>query len=88
MLLLTQLKPAATLAPGSPVGLNARADWLVCKEICIPEGVDLALELPVGTVATPDPRWGVPLAAARAALPQPLPGWQASAHGAGARIAL
>ena len=88
VLLLTQLRPAASLVPGGPVAFNARADWLVCKEICIPEGVDLALTLPVGSAATPDPRWGAPLAAARAALPRPLAGWQASAHGAGATIAL
>jgi thiol:disulfide interchange protein/DsbC/DsbD-like thiol-disulfide interchange protein len=88
VLLLAQLRPAAAFAAGSPVVVNARADWLVCKEICIPEGVDLALELPVGTAATPDPRWGAPLAAARTALPQPLAGWQASAQGSGAKIAL
>ena len=85
VLLLTQLKPAGTLAPGNPVVLNARADWLVCKEICIPEGVDLALTLPVGNTTASDPRWGAPLAAARAALPRPLTGWQASAHGSGRR---
>jgi len=88
VLLPTQLSAAPTFAASGPVVLAARADWLVCKEICIPEGVDLALELPVGSAATPDPRWGAPLAAARAALPQPLTGWQASAHGAGAKIAL
>jgi thiol:disulfide interchange protein/DsbC/DsbD-like thiol-disulfide interchange protein len=88
VLLLTQLKPAATLAPGTPVVFNARADWLVCKEICIPEGVDLALTLAVGNTTAPDPRWGAPLAAARAALPRPLTGWQASAQGSGSTIAL
>ncbi len=88
VLLLAQLQSAATLVPGNPVVFNARADWLVCKEICIPEGVDLALELPVATSAAPDPRWGAPLAAARAALPRPLAGWQASAEGSGASIAL
>jgi thiol:disulfide interchange protein/DsbC/DsbD-like thiol-disulfide interchange protein len=86
--LLTQLTPAAGPASGGTVAAKARADWLVCKEICIPEGVDLALELPVASAAAPDPRWAAALAAARDALPKPLQGWQASAHGHGAKIAL
>jgi len=88
VLLLADLKPAATLAPGDTLQFNARADWLVCKEICIPEGVDLTLALPVSSNAPLDPRWGAPLAAARAALPQPPIGWRVSAQGAGARVAL
>jgi thiol:disulfide interchange protein DsbD len=73
---------------GREVTVKARADWLVCKETCIPEGADLALTLPVANKAEPDPRWGKPLAEARASLPRPLAGWQASAEGKGATIAL
>ncbi|HEX3991760.1 MAG TPA: protein-disulfide reductase DsbD domain-containing protein, partial [Acetobacteraceae bacterium] len=29
--------------------LKAHADWLVCKDICVPEQGDFALTLPVGT---------------------------------------
>jgi thiol:disulfide interchange protein DsbD len=88
VLLLTQLKPAASLATGETQTIAARAEWLVCKEICIPEGVDLTLALPTGSGAGADPRWGGPLAAARAALPRPHDGWQATAEGKGAEIAL
>ncbi len=88
VLLLVQLQPAPGLAPGGTAQFTARADWLVCKEICIPEGVDLNLELPVRGSAEPDPRWGSALAAARAALPGPLAGWQVSAQGSGAQVAL
>jgi len=35
-------------AQAGPVRLAARATWLVCEEICIPEEADLALELQVG----------------------------------------
>jgi thiol:disulfide interchange protein DsbD len=49
--------------------------------------VDLTLTLPVAASAGADPRWGVPIAAARRALPRPL-GWQASAEGRGNAIAL
>ena len=88
VLLLTQLGSAPGLAPGSTAQFAARADWLVCKEICIPDGADLTLELPVRGSAETHPRWGPALAAARAALPRPLAGWQVSAQGSGARIAL
>jgi len=35
------------LALDQPLRLEARADWLVCEEICIPGDADLVLELPV-----------------------------------------
>lgn len=85
---LVTLTPPPDLPTGHDVTLAARADWLVCKEICIPEGADLTLRLPVASTATPDPRWGTPIEAARAALPRPLALWQASAEGRGNTIAL
>ena len=85
---LVELKPRKALAEGSPVTLAARAEWLVCKEVCIPEGADLSLTLPVAASAGPDPRWSGAIAAAQAALPKPLAGWQASASGRGASITL
>ena len=39
--LVTRARRRPTLAPGATLTLAARADWLVCKEICIPEGADL-----------------------------------------------
>jgi thiol:disulfide interchange protein DsbD len=63
-------------------------DWLVCKEICIPEGADLTLALPVAAQADDDPRWGGPIAQARAALPRALVGWRANATAAGDKVEL
>jgi thiol:disulfide interchange protein DsbD len=83
---LVELRPQRTLAPGESEVLRARADWLVCREVCIPEGADLELALPVDRTSVADPRWGAPIAAARAALPRPLVGWQASAEGKGQTI--
>jgi thiol:disulfide interchange protein DsbD len=71
---LVELTPSGTLAEGETVVLRARADWLVCRELCIPEGADLTLELPVRRNAGPDPRWSEALSAARAGLPQSLRG--------------
>ena len=64
------------------------ADWLVCKDVCIPEGADLDLELPVAERSDPYPQWGSAIAATRAALPAPLQGWQVAARGDGAKVAL
>jgi len=85
---LVEIRPQRSLAIGGTAVLAARADWLVCKEVCIPEGADLTLALPVAESAPPDARWGPEISAARATLPQPLAGWSASAIGGGATVAL
>ncbi len=78
--------PDAT--PGGALPIAARADWLVCKETCIPEGVDLTLALPVAATASAHPTWGAPIAATISALPRPLAGWTAAAQGEGQRVRL
>jgi thiol:disulfide interchange protein DsbD len=85
---LVTLTPPANLDLGGNVEIAARADWLVCKEICIPDGADLRLTLPVGTNAATDPRWRGAISLTRAALPQPLTGWKAEARANGALIEL
>ncbi|MFN9030377.1 MAG: protein-disulfide reductase DsbD family protein [Betaproteobacteria bacterium] len=47
ILLLTRLTPPASLKPGDTVTLEARADWLICKDVCIPGGADLKLPMTV-----------------------------------------
>jgi thiol:disulfide interchange protein DsbD len=88
VLLLSTVSAGRDVAGGKTVTLSARADWLVCKEICIPEGADLSLTLPVADVADADPRWSGPIASARAALPRPLEGLSASALGTGREVVL
>ena len=88
MLHLVDLQVPPALPPGATQTLKAQVDWLVCKETCIPESVELALTLPVAAAAGADPTWAAPIAATRRALPRPLAGWQASAEGRGASIAL
>src|SRR5437016_9356836 len=41
VLLPTDIRVVPEFESGQPIALSARADWLVCKEICIPEGADL-----------------------------------------------
>ena len=80
----TLLLPVAVSIPadfkGSALDIKLRADWLVCKDVCIPEGGDFALQVPAQT-ATAGHR--ALFDAARAALPQAVPGAQATAAVAG-----
>ncbi|MBS0314336.1 MAG: thiol:disulfide interchange protein, partial [Proteobacteria bacterium] len=43
---------------GEPVTLRGKAEWLVCKDVCVPEEAELALTLPVAdgaAAAVPGP---------------------------------
>jgi thiol:disulfide interchange protein DsbD len=51
--LLTRLTAPAGLTAGAAVTLKARAAWLVCEKICIPEEADVALTLPVAAAKPP-----------------------------------
>lgn len=46
----TVLLPVAVTVPatfaGDALAVTLRADWLVCREVCIPEGGDFALQVP------------------------------------------
>jgi len=74
VMLLVELTPPADALPG-PVTLKADADWLVCKDICIPEKAALTLAYAVAegepaAVAGNASLFG----SARARLPWCLPG--------------
>lgn len=84
--LLVTVTPPADLPYGN-VTLKARADWLVCEEICIPEGADLELTLPVGKDAVRDPLHTAGFRKAREAMPLVFTG-TAQFRAEGKRIAL
>jgi len=46
-LLLTDLQPGSDLSPGGEVRIEAKAQWLMCRDVCIPGSQDLAITLPV-----------------------------------------
>ena len=71
LLLPVRIDVPADLAPGQSVLLKARADWLICKEVCIPGGADLRLVLPVRGEAGPS-RHQALFSATRQRIPQPL----------------
>ena len=76
VVLLSELTPPASATPGKfPV--KARAEWLVCKDICIPEKGELDIVLTV-SAAEPsiNPRWQASIDRARNQLPVDVPGWK------------
>jgi thiol:disulfide interchange protein/DsbC/DsbD-like thiol-disulfide interchange protein len=55
---------------GAPAVLSAKASWLVCSDVCIPEDADLQVKLPVsGEMGAADPAAAALFAAARSELP-------------------
>jgi len=91
VLLPNDITTAPDFLSAKTVTLSARADWLVCKEICIPEGADLSLTLPVIADAArvmPDPRWGEGIAKARASVPRRAEDWNVTAIGRGSTVEL
>jgi thiol:disulfide interchange protein DsbD len=72
VLLPVALTAPANARPGEKVSLNARASFLVCAEICVPEDADLSLTLPVtATTAPQDPKWGDQIEMVLMAAPKP-----------------
>jgi thiol:disulfide interchange protein DsbD len=84
---LVDIAVPADLQPGARVPLRAKADWLVCKEICLPASANLEVELPVSAQSGPaDPRWAKTFAAARAGLPAAAPAESVAAYRAGTQL--
>jgi len=89
VLLPAIIRVPASALPGSKVRLAAHADWLVCKDVCIPESADLTLEMPIGKAAqAAHGRYAGEFAAAAARIPKPIEVAQAGAIVDGARIRL
>ncbi|MGC1302898.1 MAG: protein-disulfide reductase DsbD domain-containing protein, partial [Caulobacteraceae bacterium] len=72
VLLPTPVQVPASARPGTTVTLKAQAAWLVCKDVCIPEGGALAVDVPV-SAATPalEPRYGQAITRTLAEAPKP-----------------
>ena len=71
---LVKITAAPDLKAGAPLDLAAKASWLVCADVCIPESADVHLRLPLqagGGAA--DPAVAPLFAAARADLPGNAP---------------
>ena len=76
VVLLSQLTPPASAAPGN-YAIRADAEWLVCKDVCIPEKGSLELAMPVANAdPAPNPRYQAHIGRARSMLPAQAPGWK------------
>ncbi|MBK7469744.1 MAG: hypothetical protein IPI73_02995 [Betaproteobacteria bacterium] len=78
----------AGLAPGAAIPIKARADWLVCREQCIPGGADLELDVPVAAASDADARWAGLFATALSETPRDATAWQWNAYRTGERLDL
>jgi thiol:disulfide interchange protein DsbD len=79
--LLVEITPPATLAAGTEVQLKATAEWLMCKDVCMPGDAKLEITFPVvaaGT-GTTDPKWTNAISETRGKLPKPNTGWAVTA---------
>ena len=72
--LLVPVHVPANLAPGARFPVKATVDWLVCSEVCVPEQVELSLDLPVVAAGAARPPGSAEIEQVRAALPAPAPG--------------
>lgn len=74
VMLLSTVRAPANAKPGSAFPIVAKANWLVCEEICIPQQAELNLTLKVGKPTGPA---HPAIRAARAAVPVDAP-WPAT----------
>jgi thiol:disulfide interchange protein DsbD len=80
VLLMVEIRPPGAFAAGR-VTLEARVDWLACREACIPGEATVRLELPVGPVPPArDAKWAPEFAATRLGIPKVSSTWRFSAR--------
>lgn len=69
------ITPPENLTIGDPITLQVKADWLVCREECLPGAAELQLTVGVSELAKPGPDADL-FAEARELIPRTLPeGW-------------
>ena len=81
-LLMVRVQAPANLTAPEPVKFEVTLNWLVCREICIPEQADLALSLPVQKKeAGQQSHWQELFTRTRARLPKQAPrDWRITAR--------
>jgi thiol:disulfide interchange protein DsbD len=83
IVLLSTLTPPADAKPGT-AEIRAKVEWLVCKDICVPEKGELTLALPISTAPPEqDPRFLAHIERAQEMLPVQPEGWTSAAAIAG-----
>ncbi|HEY2684065.1 MAG TPA: protein-disulfide reductase DsbD domain-containing protein [Steroidobacteraceae bacterium] len=70
---LVQITAPKDLKVGAPVTLAAKASWLVCSDVCIPEDAQLSVGLPTAAQGALDPKAAALFTEARSELPSAAP---------------
>ena len=70
---LVQVTAPKDLKIGAPITLSAKASYLVCSDVCIPEDSNLTLTLPTATTSAIDPNDSALFSDARSELPHDAP---------------
>ncbi len=79
VIILVPVVPPPTL-DAETVTLRARADWLVCADVCLPAEQEVSITLPVSDDSPQiHATWGGPIDRARVDLPVAASGWTTSA---------
>ena len=82
-----KISVASSVKPG-PIHLDAKVEWLVCREVCIPGKAHLGIDLTVAPNAPAGKELGA-LGAAIKSLPQPLQdNWKFTVQGGKSTLAL
>jgi thiol:disulfide interchange protein/DsbC/DsbD-like thiol-disulfide interchange protein len=82
VILPATLKVPANAAVGSSITIKGKAEWLVCKDVCIPEDGEVSVTLPVASSANVS-NVKARFDAADAAIPKLLEGWSGKAFVSG-----
>ena len=89
LLLPLVLTPPSGLQAGGNANVSATADWLMCRDVCMPGEGPVSLSLPVGDEEpAADPEWGAKISAVVDNLPRADSAWALSAVRSGKSVIL
>jgi len=84
VILLIPVRPPANMREGETLTISAAADWLECKDICLPGSGEASITLTAGEPGGRDPRFE----AVRRNIPRAFEGWEATYSVSGREVAL
>ena len=84
VILLVPIRTSPALRAGETVTISASADWLECKDICLPGSGEASIRLTAGISGAGDPRFD----AVRRAIPRTFAGWSSSYSVQGHEVSL
>jgi DsbC/DsbD-like thiol-disulfide interchange protein len=86
---LVPVTAPSSLPEGLSVSVAVKADWLVCRELCLPETARLSIEIPVGSESgEQNPEVRHLFEAARTLLPAAPEGWTIGVTRSGGEVVL